>query len=86
MRDTPYARELASAKLDGCRIERLFVKPQSREEIRFSYREGGKMAMRPLDLPEEELLPLMRQAIEKGVSSDAFIRDLGAVPAARSAS
>jgi len=30
----------------------------------------------PLDLPEAELLPLIKEAIAKGVFSDKFIADL----------
>jgi hypothetical protein len=76
MRDTAYATELASADLRGCRIERLHVKELGKDEIRFSWWPEGKMANRPLDLPEDELLPLLRQAIQKGVFTEGFLRDL----------
>jgi hypothetical protein len=76
MRDTPYATELATADLNGCRIERLHVKEQDQDEIRFSWWVDGRMANRPLDLPENELLPLLRLAIEQGVFTEAFLRDL----------
>jgi len=77
-RDTPYARELASADLNGCRIERLYVKGAGQDEIRFSWWKDGNMANRPLDLPEKDLLALFRLAIERGVFSDDFLRDLHA--------
>lgn len=76
MRDTPYAREIATADLAGNRIERLYVKSQDQEEIRFSRWKDGNMANRPLDLPEEELLPLLELAMSEGVFTDKFLSDL----------
>ncbi len=76
MRDTSYATELAHADIGGHRIERLHVKHQGQEEIRFSWWKDGRMAMRPLDLPEHELLPLLRKAIENGVFTEGFLREL----------
>ena len=77
MRDTKYATEIQTAQ-DGIgqSIERIFVKEHQREEIRFSWWTNGTMVIRPLDLPEDELLPLMRQAIRKGVFSDTFLKGL----------
>ena len=79
MRDTTYATELATAEINQCRIERLFVKSENQVEIRFSWWVDGRMANRPLDLPEHELLPLLRKAIEKGVFSEGFLRELHAM-------
>lgn len=80
MRDTNYARELATASLSSgdseVRIERLFVKEFQQEEIRFSWWKNDKMMMRPLDLPESELLELFQIAIQKRVFTPAFLRDL----------
>ncbi len=77
MRDTPYATEIKTAKDENCqRIERIFVKEFQREEIRFSWWPNGAMAVRPLDLPEDELLVLMRLAIQKGVFSSTFLKEL----------
>jgi hypothetical protein len=83
LRDTRYAREIASARLPSGQhgksfvaIERIFVKQAEQIEIRFSSWEGSRMLPRPLDLPEEELLPLMRAAIEAGVFSESFLDDL----------
>ena len=77
MRDTRYAREIRSATDSvGQTIERLFIKEHKREEIRFSWWKDGRMVVRPLDLPEEELLPLMKDAVAKGVSSERFLRSL----------
>lgn len=71
-RDTPDATELDAAVIqDGdseVRIERLFVKASASEEIRFSWWRAGKMIPRPPDLPESQLLQLMKEAIEKCVA------------------
>ena len=72
MRDTHYATELATGTIDGAKIERLYVKKEQREEIRFSWWKDGKLMMRPLDLPEEDLLKLFDDAIENNVFSDSF--------------
>jgi hypothetical protein len=86
LRDTRYARELATTRLpsgpDGTAfvaIERIFVKQTEQVEIRFSGWEGSRMMPRPLDLPEEELLPLLRAAIAAGVFSDGFLDALRGV-------
>jgi hypothetical protein len=76
MRDTAYAKELARAEVNECRIERLWVKKLGQIEVRFSWWPNGRLANRPLDLPEHELLELIREAIKKGVLSDAFVREL----------
>lgn len=72
MRDTHYATELATGTIDDAKIERLYVKKEQREEIRFSWWKDGRLMMRPLDLPEEDLLKLFDDAIENNVFSDSF--------------
>ena len=83
LRDTRYARELAAAKLPSgpggkafVAIERIHVKQADQVEIRFSSWEGTKMLPRPLDLPEEELLPLLGAALQEGVFSESFAQGL----------
>jgi hypothetical protein len=76
MRDTPYAKELARAALNVCRIESLWVKKLGQIEIRFSWWPSGRLATRPLDLPEHELLELLRGAIREGVFTDTFVGNL----------
>lgn len=83
-RDTRYAKELASAKLRSgskgksfAAIERIFVKQAKQEEIRFSSWQGTRLVPRALDLPEEELLPLLCEAMREGVFSERFLEDLG---------
>jgi hypothetical protein len=79
MRDTPYATELATADIDGFRIERLRIKEHDQEAIRFSWWKDGTLTMRPLDITEPRLLPLMRSAMNQGVFTDDFLRGLQAV-------
>lgn len=75
MRDTNYARELATAAIqwrdssEG-RIERLLIKDSGEEEIRFSWWKDGRMTPRPLDLSESDLLTLLERAIVSGVFTD----------------
>jgi hypothetical protein len=80
LRDTKYAREIKSVEDSfGARIERLYVKKQGQDEIRFSWWKDGKLIPRPLDHPEVELLPLMQSAIKEGVFKDDFLRSLQAI-------
>ena len=58
------------------RIERLYVKSLDQEEIRFSWWKGDRMMPRPLDLPEDHLLPLFQSAIREGVFSPQFLGEL----------
>jgi len=76
MRSTDYAVELAHADQGGARIERLRIKATDVEEIRFSWWKDGRFQTRPLDLEEGELLPLIAEAIDKGVFSEDFLRGL----------
>ncbi len=76
MRSTPYADEIAHADEGGARIERLRIKATGLDEIRFSAWKDGRFQTRPLDLPEEELLRLMRKAIDRGVFSQGFVGGL----------
>ena len=77
-RDTKYATELAKAILSfgggsEARMERLFVKEKQTEEIRFSWWQDGRMIPRPLDLPEDSLVALIREAIAQEVLSKNFL-------------
>jgi hypothetical protein len=82
-RDTPYAREIARASIpvgDGseARIERLYLKGTDQVEIRFSWWKSGRMTPRPLDLSENMLLALIREAIAQQVFSPEFVAELRA--------
>ncbi len=76
MRSTAYADEIAHADQGGARIERLRIKETGEEEIRFSWWKDGRFQTRPLDLSEGDLLPLIAEAIDKGVFSEDFLRGL----------
>ena len=86
LRETRYARELAAAKLPSrpgrksfVAIERIHVKKADQVEIRFSSWAGTRMLPRPLNLPEEELLPLLEAALRAGVFSETFTQGLRSV-------
>lgn len=82
MRDTKYAKELATAvvKVTGkgsvnseLRVERLFIKEHERDEVRWSWWKDGNMANRPADMTEEQLLELVQRGMAKGVFSTDFL-------------
>jgi hypothetical protein len=53
---------------------------ESREvSVRFSVWTGRKINMRPLALPEDELLVLIGEAVTRKVFSLAFLGELGAI-------
>lgn len=68
---------LASADLGSARIERLFVRETREQAIRF--RRMGREAVKALELPEDELLILLGDAIAAGVFSKGFLSELCAV-------
>lgn len=78
LRDTAYAKELCEPAVKRWRggsegrIERLFVKRTGTEEIRFSWWKNGNVARRPLDLPEDDLIDLFRDAIAKDIFTKSF--------------
>ncbi|MEL6060923.1 MULTISPECIES: hypothetical protein [unclassified Methylobacterium] len=76
MRSTKDADEIARADEGGARIERLRIKSTGVDEIRFLWWTDGRFQPRPLDLPEDELLRLLRKAIAEGVFSDGFVGNL----------
>ena len=78
VRDTKYARELREPGVkkwptgsEG-RIERLLIKKSGTQEIRFSWWKDGRLATRPLDLSEEDLLALFEDAIAEDVFTTEF--------------
>ena len=84
MRDTEYATEIKTAKVDAgdgheSRMECLWIKAKEQQEIRFSWWHKDALMMRPLDLPESELLLLFKEAIRLGVISSKFQEDLKAI-------
>ena len=74
----PVHAGAASADIAGLRIERLHIHADDVEAIRFSWWKDGNLMMRPLDLTEPQLLPLMSAAMREGVFTDDFLRGLQA--------
>jgi hypothetical protein len=70
---------LASADFAGRRIERVFDGESREVSIRFSVWTGGKINLRPLAMPEDELLVLIGEAVARKVFSPAFLGELGAI-------
>ena len=74
MRDTSYAQEIASGS--EARIERFLIKESQQEEIRFSWWKDNRMIPRRLDLPENELLILIKAALKEKIFSESFLATL----------
>ncbi|MDZ5472690.1 hypothetical protein SM124_13205 [Bacillus sp. 31A1R] len=80
LKSTPYCDLLAQGTTqegeDVSAVERIYVKDQKREEIRFAWYKlkDGKpqFQLRPLDLTEEELLLLFKDGLKEGVFSSEF--------------
>lgn len=85
IKETKYCQILSQSKIEDnaytyC-IEKIFIKKKSREEIRFSVykdtvRSDETYIPRSLDVTEQELLQLIKEAIEKAVFSKEFIKSL----------
>jgi hypothetical protein len=86
LRRTSYADEITnSAVIDfptrgsQGRLEHLRFKKgpaKNREGYRFSWWNQGRMAPRPADFTEDELLRLFKKAIEEHVLSSTFMKQL----------
>ena len=75
MRDTTFAAALATAQVTEqgyAKIERTVDKGINQEALRFSWSNDGKLMISPLDLPEDQLLDVLGEALNKDVFSDAF--------------
>lgn len=68
---------LAHADLGSARIERLFLCEEREQAIRF--RRMGREAVKALELPEDELVILLGDAIAAGVFSQSFLCELRAI-------
>lgn len=85
IKETKYCQILNQGKLPDeeytyC-IEKIFIKAIKRYEIRFSLYKDTIRSMeryipRSLDVTEEELLQLMKEALSKEVFSKEFIKKL----------
>lgn len=85
IKETKYCKVLKQAKLRENNfvygIEKILVKELNQEEIRFVYfkntiRMPEQLVARPLDLPEEDLIKLIKISIKKNIFSEKFILDL----------
>ncbi len=85
MRETKYAVELCDPGIhrfptgDEARIEKLHIEETGEEEVRFSRWKDGKMVPRPLDLSEDDLIALLRDALANDVFTPEFrltLRDM----------
>jgi len=82
MRETNYAVELCEPGIrrfpagDEARIEKLHIKQSGEEEVRFSWWKDGNLVPRPLDLSEDDLILLLKDAIEKDVFTPIFKQKL----------
>jgi hypothetical protein len=86
IKDTKYCQILSQGKLADeeytyC-IEKIFIKTMRRDEIRFSLykdtiRSAERYIPRSLDVTEQQLLELIKQALAEGVFSKEFVKGLG---------
>ncbi|MBZ9633374.1 hypothetical protein [Clostridium sp. FP1] len=85
IKDTKYCQILNQGKLADeeytyC-IEKIFIKTMKRDEIRFSLykdtiRSEERYIPRSLDVTEQQLLQLIKEAIQEAVFSKEFIKNL----------
>ncbi|HBG8471218.1 Uncharacterised protein [Clostridioides difficile] len=85
IKETKYCKVIKQAKLRDKNIaygiEKIIVKELNQEEIRFLYfkdtaRMEEQLVPRPLDLPEKDLLELIKLSIKHSVFSKNFINQL----------
>lgn len=88
IKETKYCQILNQGKLVDeeytyC-IEKIFIKTMKRDEIRFTLykdtmRSAERYIPRSLDVTEEQLLQLIKEAIAGSVFSKEFIKSLGKI-------
>jgi hypothetical protein len=61
---------------DQARIEKLKIKKTGEEEVRFSWWKNGNIVPRPLDLTEDDLILLFKDALSKDVFTPIFRKKL----------
>ncbi len=85
IKETRYCKVLKQAKIRegnvAYGIEKIFVKDLNQEEIRFVYfkdtvRMEEQLVVRPLDLPEDDLIKLIELSIKQNVFSKEFVGKL----------
>jgi hypothetical protein len=75
-KNSRYAEELGRVSIGDTRLERLDVFEEAQEEIRISWWPGGRMAPRPVDLPEKMLIELLAKGVNGNVLSSDFLSKL----------
>ena len=76
-RERAYAKTIRYADFAGARIERILVLDDLHEAIRFAAIKGDATCyLMPLDIPEDELLVLIGEAIAARVFSTKFVKEL----------
>jgi hypothetical protein len=74
---TPIAAAIVGdPKDDHTRMERVRWEGTDLEQIRLSWWRGNRMMRSPVELPEEDLFQLLRQAVNTGVLSRRFLGEL----------
>ena len=85
VKETRYCKVLRQAKIRDNNvaygIEKIFVKELNQEEIRFVYfkdtvRREEQLVARPLDLPEDDLIKLMKVSIKQMYSQKSLYVNL----------
>lgn len=82
LRKTPHAELCAQACLsrdnsnDELRLERLWLKREGYEALRFTVWRSGRFIPGPARLTEPELIALLEKGLESDVFSDFFRRQL----------
>ena len=79
MRDTRYATELQTAEYhygpepdpdNHVKIERLLIKDEGAEEIRFGWWLNGNIVIRPIDMGEISWAQAIAIALDQGIFTD----------------
>ena len=82
LRKTPHAELCAEARLprdgsdDELRLERVWLKADRYEALRFTAWRHGRFIPRPAQMTEPDLIALLERGLEGGVFSDFFRRQL----------
>jgi len=71
-----HGQKIAHVEIEEARMERLYVKETDRQVVRFSCWPNGKIASKPLEVTEEQLLHLMQAAIKEDVLTEDFVWEL----------
>ena len=76
VQNNSHGQKISHVEIEDARIERLWIKETCRQVIRFSCWPGGKMASKPLEVTEEQLLLLLKEAINEDLLTEDFVWEL----------